>query len=879
VSITIGIIKNHKLKKYLQKFKNIKIVEFDNQNKQITALSFGRVNFIIQTIQTANVYIKKNYFANIYPIQQLDYIDAYEPLHFGIKKENKILQSIINKSLEQIDLENIKKEWFNIKLDTNKIKLTQKEQEFIKNHPTIYLGSEKAWEPYVIQNKNGTISGYDADILNKINSLTGANFQLKLGNWVQMQEKAKTKEIDGLSTGAIHDERKKYLNFSDVYITLQKMILVKHRNPKNIKTIKDLDSKKIVIHKGNLVDKKISKAFPNSTIIEVNTVEDMLKEVIYGDADATFGNGATEYLANKLGLPYLDFAFGLDHRLELAFGIRKDWPEAISIINKALQSIPEYEMMKIKQKWFFLNKSEEKIDRPKVTLSVDENLYIKYNPSVNLCIDNNWYPFEFKNKEGNHDGLIANLFETITSNIGLKTNLINTKNWQETLEYLQNKKCDLVASAQKTKDREKYLLFTSSYITTPLVVATKSNIKFIDDFNKISNKTFAIVKGYASINLLKNRYKNIKIIEVNSIKEGLDYVLDNKAFGFIDTVSTILHSINEHSCHDINIIGKVDLDWDLRIGTRSDKPILNSILQKGVNSLTKQEVALAKDKWLGKYYISKPDYSFYVKLVIGIMILALIVLYYNIILRKKIKEALIKHNKQEVLMSYKSKQENIGEILGNIAHQWRHPLSELSSSIMVMDTKRKLNQPIDNEFIDNYISKSNDIINFMSETIDTFNNFYKTDTNKTDFEISKTINETLVILQGAFETNCIKIKKDIEENIIINGNQNEFKQVLLSIIVNAKNNFVKQKSINPKIEISLLKKDKIYLKIQDNGGGINENIIDNIFECTVSDSKSSGAGLYITKNIIETKFNGNITAQNKNSGALFIIELDNTCLP
>ena len=81
-----------------------------------------------------------------------------------------------------------------------KVHLTLKEQEFIKKHPKIVLGTGNNWEPYAIQNSDGSISGYDHDILSKINEVTGANFVQVTGKWSDIQKMAKAKKVDGLST-------------------------------------------------------------------------------------------------------------------------------------------------------------------------------------------------------------------------------------------------------------------------------------------------------------------------------------------------------------------------------------------------------------------------------------------------------------------------------------------------------------------------------------------------------------------------------------------------------------------------------------------------------------------------------------------------------
>jgi ABC-type amino acid transport substrate-binding protein len=622
-SSKVGVIEESPAVEFLKKYKNINLIIFKNQNEQIKNLALNKIDYAIQTMQTANVYIRKNKLTNIYPIKIFDDIELSEHFSFAINKSEKILLQIINKAIDSVELDLLVEKWFTMSNENYKLTLTKNEKEFIKKHPTIYLGTEKSWEPYVI-NRGDAIDGYDSEILNKINKLTGANFVLKLGKWQEMQEKAKNKEIDGLSTGAIHDERKLYLNFSNIYISLQKMVMVKHRNPLHIKNKQDLAGRVIAIHKSNLVDEKIAKEFPNSTILRLDSVEDVIRELVYGKADAIFGNGATEYIANKMGLPYVDFAFPLEHRLELAFGVRKDWPEAISIINKALDSISEHELNKIKQKWFLLSDYEKQIKRqiPKITLTVNEKLYLKNN-TIKMCIDPDWYPFEFIDENGEYNGLISDLFKKVESNLNAKVTVIKTKEWKESLDFLKNRKCDITASAQKTKKRSKYLNFTKPYVTSPLVIATNEHRNFIDDFQKVKDKTFAIVKGYASIEVIKEIYPNIKIIEVDNIKDGLIQVAKNRVFGFIDTVPTIVASIKKNALYNIKINGKVDIEWKLSIASRNDIPILNDIFNKGVKSLSNKEVEAAMDKWIKVNSIKEPDYMIYWQ-ILSVLILIIV---------------------------------------------------------------------------------------------------------------------------------------------------------------------------------------------------------------------------------------------------------------
>jgi len=183
-----------------------------------------------------------------------------------------------------------------------KISLSEDEKAFIKQHSKIILGTDRDWKPYVIEGKDGNISGYDAEVLNLINHVSGANFVLQVGSWKDMIEKAKNGDIDGLSTSSVQSDREKYLKFSNVYITIKKMIITSKDNPKKIHNIYDLENKIIAIHKSNSVDQEIARGLTKSKIIQFDTIEEVISSVVTDEADAMFGNGAVFYLANELGL-------------------------------------------------------------------------------------------------------------------------------------------------------------------------------------------------------------------------------------------------------------------------------------------------------------------------------------------------------------------------------------------------------------------------------------------------------------------------------------------------------------------------------------------------------------------------------------------------
>jgi len=501
------------------------------------------------------------------------------------------------------------------------INLTHKEKDFLKQHPTITLGTGDTWAPYSMKDKSGNTIGYDNDILTKINRATGANFVQVLGDWSQMQEQAKKHKLDGLSTLGIYEERKEWFNFSKIYISLQKMVLVKRRNPLNIKSNKDLDSKTIVVHKGNMVDANMAKEFRNSKIIYADTVKEMLEQVISGKADATFGNGSTTYLLGKLGLPYLDFAYPLSDNLNLAFAVRKDWPEAISILNKGLDTISNFEKLKLKQKWFGASNNQKN----KLLFTQKENNYLKNKKQITMCIDPDWMPFE-KLDKGKHIGMVSDYFKIFQKDISIPIKIIKTNSWNQSMQFAKNRKCDILSLAMETKERKKYMNFTIPYFITPVVLATKPHIAFINNFKQLTVEKIGIVKRYAFNEILKENYPNIKIVDIENIEDGLQKVVNNELFGVIDTLATIGYLFQTKFIGELKISGKFDNKWKLGIAVRNDDLLLLSIFNKSIKNLNEQTNQSILNKYIGIKYEKGFDYSLFWKIFGSIFILTIILL-------------------------------------------------------------------------------------------------------------------------------------------------------------------------------------------------------------------------------------------------------------
>lgn len=235
---------------------------------------------------------------------------------------------------------------------------------------------------------------------------------------------------------------------------------------------------------------------------------------------------------------------------------------------------------------------------------------------------------------------------------------------------------------------------------------------------------------------------------------------------------------------------------------------------------------------------------------------------------------------QKQFLIQQSKLAEMGDMIAAIAHQWNEPLVELSALVQDIQTSYLLNELKDVDVKD-FVNDSMVQIKYMSRTLNDFRNFLKPSTTKKLFSISKTLNEINEIIGKQVFYSNINMNfnyKNENEELLIYGYENEFKQVLLNLINNAKNKIIKkEKELNKKYKIDVnIQRCKNYntIEIIDNAGAIDENIINSIFQPYFTTKKDgTGLGLYMAKVIIEDKMKGTINARNDGENVIFTIRL------
>jgi C4-dicarboxylate-specific signal transduction histidine kinase len=245
-------------------------------------------------------------------------------------------------------------------------------------------------------------------------------------------------------------------------------------------------------------------------------------------------------------------------------------------------------------------------------------------------------------------------------------------------------------------------------------------------------------------------------------------------------------------------------------------------------------------------------------------------------LEERINQAVNDLRHKDQMMIQQGRLAAMGEMINNIAHQWRQPLNNVGLIIQSMKFSYE-SGTMTHEEMEHEISTAMDVIMHMSRTIDDFRNFFRTDKQKEAFFVSQTVHHALEFVSAALANHDILVELEDDKQVIATGYQNEYAQVLLNILSNTREACVERCTVSPRIHIRVTgENDRSVVYIRDNCGGIADDIMPKIFDpyfTTRAPDKGTGIGLYLSKVIIEQNMSGHLTASNTEDGVEFRVEV------
>ncbi|MFV0564172.1 cache domain-containing protein [Malaciobacter mytili] len=388
----------------------------------------------------------------------------------------------------------------------------------------------------------------------------------------------------------------------------------------------------------------------------------------------------------------------------------------------------------------------------------------------------------------------------------------------------------------------------------------KNILEYIDKINE-KNKRYIFIfthKGEIIIHKPTNSHlkvDNSKTTEKVNLLNEVIKIAKNKKGGFITYSDSLIYNTSLINYKTSYV--KSFKEWEWIIGSGFYIKELEPLINK-----RKQQL-----------YIDNKTYA--INIIIISLLITIVLLIISFYISKKIEKRFTKYKekiykeinknrKKDSLLAQQSKMASMGEMIGNIAHQWRQPLSLISTIASGMKMQKEFGLLDDKEF-ENNINNITKTTQHLSKTIDDFKNFFKPNKDKERFKAYNIIEKSLSLVSAQFKSRNIDIIKDIE-NIEIYGLENELIQVLINILNNARDELIKN-DFEPKLIFICIKREnnQVKIKIKDNAGGVPIKFLDKIFEpyfTTKHQTQGTGIGLYMSQEIIVKHMSGNIEVEN-----------------
>lgn len=335
--------------------------------------------------------------------------------------------------------------------------------------------------------------------------------------------------------------------------------------------------------------------------------------------------------------------------------------------------------------------------QPIINLSPQEKAYIENVGSIKMCVDPDWVPFEYINKQGQHEGIAADLVQLVAQRTSLKIELYMVKNWDESLAASKAGLCHIMSFLNQTPSREAWLTFTDPVFFDPNVIITREEHPFIAEPKGLKDERIALPRGTMIEERVRTDFPNLKIILTGSEPESMTLVSERKADLTIRSLIVAANAIKKEGLFNLKIAGQAPDKYinHLRIGVLKSEPMLRDILNKGIATITPIEREQIVNRHVNITVVKPMDYGLIIRVATVLAALIGISFYWNLRLKRsnvalqeseRSKSVLV--DKLEQSLAAEQDTRNAQErFIALISHEYRTPLAIIRGNLDIIELK------------------------------------------------------------------------------------------------------------------------------------------------------------------------------------------------
>lgn len=781
------------------------------------------------------------------------------------------------KNLELLERDSIPADFFyRYKREATEI-LTPKEREWLNEHDSAVFALDSNWLPLIMRDGKDKWAGMYVDYLKIINEKLGSNFQLKPGKWGEIIQSVNNREgiYDVLMATGKMSKKDRFLNYTKSYTTSQKFVIMKQKDKRKINSLKDLVGLKVAIGKGWSWEKRmLLEADSAIEIIELPPNE-RFNMLLSDSIDAYIANYSVFYALNEFELALIQVAhIPPEGDFPLHLGVRGDMSDTmITILNKAIDHISPSEMRKLSSQWMSIHESIQQKSDVILELSEDEQQFLKDHPTIRIGFDPSWPPMEFSDKNGTPVGISISIIKEIEKSIGIEFVKVSDVPWDSLITLAKNRELDGFACISQTEQRNKFLTFTKPYLSFPVVIFTRNDINYLHSLRELKGKKIALIKGFALVEWIRRDFPDLEIVLYSNINDALKGVAQKEVDAYVDNLLSGSYALKKLGLNNIKVSGETKYKNDLRIGIRSDWPILRSIIQKAIDAIPEEKKDKLTSRWQNVEYTTTLNYRQIMQIVVPLIVILFIILLWN---RGLKKEVLLRKEAE-----YEAEKANRAKsiFLANMSHEIRTPLNAIIGFSHILKNTTKDEQA---QYYGKLIAGSGDtLLALINDILD----LSKIEAEKLTLSYAPTSMQSLADeVKMLFDSTArgkgigfsVTLSPPSCPELIID--EVRLRQVILNLCSNAIK-FTEEGEVAVSLSVTLdqqTKQASLHIAVQDSGCGIAEDQQHRIFDAfaqsegqSVDKYGGTGLGLAISKKLI-TMMGGTISVESvKGQGSTF----------
>ena len=525
--------------------------------------------------------------------------------------------------------------------------------------------------------------------------------------------------------------------------------------------------------------------------------------------------------------------------------------------------------------------------------------YIQKHPVVHVCTHFDLFPFDGV-ANGKITGIMGDIFNEISRRSGLEFVPVKAESYEKTIENIMQKRCQVLSISTPEISKELGMYATKVFMESYFTIITSIDRPFVKNPYALQDEVL-LVKDPKMMEYLKKVYPYLRFKRMNDSKKMIEALRREEAYGIVLLDEQADYFIDQYGFGKLKIGGFFSKHRPIKgvIAIDKDESLLASIIQKSLDSIAPGEIRSIIQSWHMTRYHKQVDYRLLFQ-ILGVAVLILLVMYYyqrkirrlNLELEKKVDEktkelrelnekleALVEEKVEEIiqkdrLLAMQSKQAIMGEMITMIAHQWRQPLNTLTLQISNLQLRRLMGENLDIEEYDKTLEQISKTITYLSETIDDFQTFFHPDRKLSKANLKELVEKAVNFVRPRLKGKNVEIEIDIDGKIELNVYINELIQVLLNLLNNAIDALFECERAEKKVSIYAQIDESVRIYIKDTACGIDESILERLFEpyFSTKGKNGTGLGLYMSQMIVQKQFGGDIRVKSSPAGSIFIIE-------